>query len=219
MSQKQLKESLDASFTNYKRHFAALSRSADEPTSSIRALKSKIETFENSLDRLNMAHTAWVSKAELSPENLKDHTYSNEWLEQRWFEADDTLDKAKDKLLVLEEKSKPPTLQPDQKAIILTEQVEALKSSISHRTATLAEQVSGQSVSSSAHPILSNMLVDAKVILNTEYRDLAKSVIESSAGKDDLSEIVKSLEQFRLLQETQIMAIELDLANLAPPPI
>ena len=217
MTQKQLKESLDALFTNYKRHFAALSRSVNEPSSSIRALKSKIETFEKSLDSLNMAHTAWVSKAELSPENLKDHTYSTEWLEQRWFEADDILDQAKDMLLEMEEKSKPPTLQPNQKVIILTEQIEALKSSISHRTASLAEQVSSKSVSSSAHPILSNMLVDAKAILNTEYRDLAKSVIESSAGKDDLSEIVKSLEQFRLLQETQIVAIELDLANSAPP--
>ena len=209
MTQKQLKESLDALFTNYKRHFAALSRSVNEPSSSIRALKSKIETFEKSLDSLNMAHTAWVSKAELSPENLKDHTYSTEWLEQRWFEADDILDQAKDMLLEMEEKSKPPTLQPNQKVIILTEQIEALKSSISHRTASLAEQVSSKSVSSSAHPILSNMLADAKAILNTEYRDLAKSVIESSAGKDNLSKIVKTLKQFRQLQET--------LANLAPP--
>ena len=61
------------------------------------------------------------------------------------------------------------------------------------------------------------MLADAKAILNTEYRDLAKSVIESSAQKDNLAEIVQSLEQFRLLQETQIISIELDLANSAPP--
>ena len=215
MSQKQLKETLDASFTNYKRHYAALSRSVDEPTTSLRALKSKIETFENSLDHLNVAHTAWVSKAE--PENLKDQIYSSEWLEQRWLEADNTLDKAKDILLEREEMSKPRTLQPEQKAIILSEQMESLKSSIVNRTASLAEQVSSKTVSTSAHPILTNMLADAKTILNTEYRDLAKSVIESSAQKDNLAEIVQSLEQFRLLQETQIISIELDLANSAPP--
>ena len=107
-----------------------------------------------------MAHTAWVSKTEHSPENLKDHTYSTEWLEQFCFEEDDTLDKAKDVLLVMEEKSKPATLQPDQNVVILTAQMEALKSSISHRAAFLAAKLCSKSVPSSVH-LMSNMLVDA----------------------------------------------------------
>ena len=105
-----------------------MSRSVYEPKTSLRALKFKIETFKNSLDHLNIAYNTWVSKAE--PENLKDQIYSSEWLEQCWLEADNTLDKAKDILLEREEMSKPHTLQPEQKAIILSEQMESLKSSI-----------------------------------------------------------------------------------------
>ena len=214
---KQLKETLDASFTNYKRHYAALRRSVGEATTSMRALKSKIDTFETSLDQLNAAHTAWISKAELSPENLKDQNYTTEWLEERWLEADDTLDRAKDILHEMEEKDKPQSLQPDQKTVILTERMEALKSSIVHRTASIAEQVAKGTISASAHPIFSNMVAEAKNLLSTEFRDLAKELLESSAGERNLADIVKSIEQFRLLQETQIVALELDLANNAPP--
>ena len=214
---KQLKETLDASFTNYKRHYAALRRSVGEATTSMRALKSKIDTFETSLDQLNAAHTAWISKAELSPENLKDQNYTSEWLEERWLEADDTLDRAKDILHEMEEKDKPQSLQPDQKTVILTERMEALKSSIVHRTASIAEQVAKGTISASAHPILSNMVAEAKNLLSTEFRDLAKELLESSAGERNLADIVKSIEQFGLLQETQIVALELDHTNTAPP--
>ena len=217
MSQKQLKDTLDVSFTTYKRHHASLTRTLEEKSTSLRALNSKIDALESSLDQLNAAHTAWVSKADFSQDDLKSQLYSNEWLEQRWIEADVTLDKAKDLLLDMEEKSKPRAIQPEQHAIILKEQMEALKSSIVHRTASIAEQVTKKKLSSSAHTILSKMLEEAKCILNTDFKDLAKSLIESAAEKDNLADIVKSIEQFRLLQETQIVAIELDLANAALP--
>ena len=104
---KQLKETLEGSFTNYKRHYAALTGSVNESTNSLRALSSKIETFEIALDGLNAAHTAWVSKAETYSESLKDQMYSPEWLEERWVEADSVLDKAKD---MVEEKWRNPNL-------------------------------------------------------------------------------------------------------------
>ena len=67
MSQvKQLKDHLEAKFTNYKRHLNSLVRAVGEQGTSVRALKSKIETFESSLESLNAAHTSWVSKAEPS---------------------------------------------------------------------------------------------------------------------------------------------------------
>ena len=95
--------------------------------------------------------------------------------------------------------------------------MEALKSSIVHHTASIAEQIAKGRISASAHPILTNMVAEAKNLVSTEFRELAKELIESSAGKRDLADIVKSIEQFRLLQETQIVALELDLANAAPP--
>ena len=47
---KQLKETLDASFTNYTRHYAALRRSVDGATTSMTELKSKINKTKYTID-------------------------------------------------------------------------------------------------------------------------------------------------------------------------
>ncbi len=110
MSQiKSLKETLENSHTTYKRAKAALSRvlptdpntdntsSASNVTSlsttSTRVLTQKIGALEDALNELNLAHTSWVSKAEISVEDLVAHPFSNEWLEGIWEESDVVIDR------------------------------------------------------------------------------------------------------------------------------
>ena len=56
-----------------------------------------------------------------------------------------------------------PNLSSLIKTVILTEQMEALKSSIVYQTASIAEQIVKGSISVSAHPILTNMVAEAKI--------------------------------------------------------
>ena len=75
----------------------------------------------------------------------------------------------------MEEKDKPQCLQHDQKTVILTERMKALKSSIVHSTASIAEQVAKGTISASAHPILSNMVTEAKNLLALNFVTLPKN--------------------------------------------
>ena len=216
MSQvKQLKDHLEAKFTNYKRHLNSLVRAVGEQGTSVRALKSKIETFESSLESLNAAHTSWVSKAEPSEEDLAAHAYSNQWLEQRWVEADQALDQANEILHALEDESKPKSLQPNQQMLIQNEKMTTLRASLELRIQQLVKETGVDSIPSSSHTIFSNMVADVKNKLNKDFRDLAKGIVESSA-QTDISTVVRDFEKFCLEQENLILTIELNLAKSAP---
>ena len=168
MSQvKQLKDSLESSFTRYKRHLAALSRTVADQVASTRTLKSKIDAFEGALDQLSNAHTSWVSKAELSEENLSAQIFSNQWLEERWTEADGVLDQANAMLQNLEDQDNPPPLQHNQKVIIIEEQMKSLQLSITNRIDSLVS-LTEESITKEAHPTYSTMVADVSNVLHTE---------------------------------------------------
>lgn len=217
MSQvKQLKELLESSYTTYKRHLTALSNSTqDGVTSSTRTIKSKIEAFESALDQLNSAHTSWVSKAELSEENLAAQIFSNQWLEQRWTEADTALDKANITLQTLEEGDMPPPLQHNQKVIILEQQMNSLKLSITNRIDSLVS-LTEESITKEAHPTYTTMAVDISKVLQTDFRELYTQVVASSGN--NLANVVKSLEEFRVSQEKRLIDVQLMLAKTTPSP-
>ena len=216
MSQvKQLKELLESTYTKYKRHHAALSRAVKDKVTSTRTLNSKIDAFEGALDQLNTAHTSWVSKAELSDENLAAQVFSTQWLEQRWIEADLELDSANDYLQTLEDKDNPPPLplQHNQKKIVLDEQMNSLRLSLSHRINSLVKQTD-ETITKEAHPTYSTMVAAISNVLNTEFRDLSTQVIASSG--ENLATVVKSIEEFRVEQEKHIADIQIKLAKSTP---
>ena len=214
MSQvKQLKDSLESSFTRYKRHLAALSRTVADQVASTRTLKSKIDAFESALDQLSNAHTSWVSKAELSEENLSAQIFSNQWLEERWTEADGVLDQANAMLQNLEDQDNPPPLQHNQKVIIIEEQMKSLQLSITNRIDSLFS-LTEESITKEAHPTYSTMVADISNVLHTEFRELSTKIIASSG--DNLATVVKSLEEFRVSQEKRIVDVQIMLAKTTP---
>ena len=132
MSQaKALKETLENIHVLYNRHYSALERAANSTTSSVRNLQLKIDNFSEALDNLTTTHTTWKLKSEFSDEDLADQTYSAKWLEERWDEADDLLDKARDALHSAEQTHVTSSLQSEQ--VVLVEQMKSLKVSITNR--------------------------------------------------------------------------------------
>ena len=135
---KSMKDTLELSYTTYKRNKSALSRALSNlgMNSSTRILTIKVNSLEESLNALNVSHTSWVSKAEFSSEELAAETYSNEWLETRWEEADELIDKAK-AILAPEEVTEPPTVSVNQKLVILEKQLDSLQLNITEETNAL----------------------------------------------------------------------------------
>ena len=71
-SAKSLKEALELSFTSYKRSKFALNKAVSNfnDNSSTRTLSLKVTSLEESLDAVNACHTSWVSKTELTADEL-----------------------------------------------------------------------------------------------------------------------------------------------------
>ncbi len=167
-SVKLLKETLDKSYTTYKRTNAALVRATSGTSaSSPRNLQLKIEAFKAALDDLNAAHTSWFTKVETQQEEdaNANHEFSTAWLEGKWAEADELLDKAIDVLPDTETTSETPI--PNQQFAILEQQMKSLQQSITIRIDTLVKEASQNNIPSTTRSMYSDMLSNAEKTLNT----------------------------------------------------
>ena len=214
---KILKDTLEQSYTTFKRNKSALSRAVSNASdifhASTRTLKLKIDALEDSLNNLNAAHTSWVSKTELSGEALSKETFSNEWLESQWAETDDLVDKANVIVLTVEDASKPPVLQVEQKTLILEEQMKSLQLSITNQVDILVQNTAGEAIPPASHAIYTGMTSDVKKQLNGAFRDLSKSLFDCSGA--NLQAVLTNHEQFHQTQEKRILDVQINLARLA----
>ena len=213
---KQLKEALDLSFSSYKRHYNALDRVIKSiPTTDIntRILKSKIDSLDDALNSLTTAHTSWVSKIDLSTTDLSAQTFSNQWLEDRWAEADAVLDEAKILLQSKEDQLAPPSLQHNQKVAVLEGQMRSLQLGIGNRIKTLVKS-STEAIPPASHPVLSSMVEEVRKQLSGEFRELSKQILDQSGEK--CMDVADEFEKFHQAQEEQILEIQLNLAKSAP---
>ena len=212
---KQLKDALDSSFTYYKRHLSGLSRTIKAtPVANTRILKSKIDLLDDALNSLSNAHTAWASKVDLTADDVSAQTFSNQWLEDRWTEADTVLDEANVLLHAEADQLAPPPLQHNQKLNILEKQMRSLQVGIQNRIKNLLEQTSKENIPPASHPVLSAMVDEVGKQLSGEFRELSKQILDSSGNKCE--EVADGFEQFHQTQEKQILDIQLNLVKCAP---
>ena len=101
---KAAKDALDQVVTTYKCSKKALHKavSSDKPANE-RSLCNRMKNLEDALAALNSAHTTWISKADLTPELLKEENYNSEWLEKEWEEVGDLQELFEEKLELFEE--------------------------------------------------------------------------------------------------------------------
>ena len=90
----QVKAALDAlelSYTEFKRSRSLVQKSLAASVQNERTLTSKMNLLSAALTQLNSSHTTWVSRSDLSEDELgTDHVkYNTSWLESIWSEVDD----------------------------------------------------------------------------------------------------------------------------------
>ena len=215
---KQLKDLLDSSFITYKRHLSNLTRAnKTTPIPNNRILKSKINLLDDALNTLNSAHTAWVSKVEFSDEDLSAQTFNNQWLEDRWAEADLVLDAANE--LVHAEENRlappPPSLQHNQKLALLEKQMRSLQVGIENRTKNLLEQTNKETIPPASHPAFSAMVDEVSKQLSGDFRELSKQILDSAGDKCEA--VAEEFERFHQAREQEIINIQVNLAKSTPP--
>ena len=215
MSQvKTMKDALETMYTTFKHSKSALARAVSNTTTSTRNLQLKINAFEESLNNLNVAHTSWVSKAELSTDDLAAQSFSNEWLEGRWVEADEVIDQANDVLHAAEVNLKEPVLQIQQKKLILEQEMKALQSSISNKIDVLSKETGGEIMSLASHPVYTGIVADVNKQLRDTYKSLSKSIMDCSGDK--LEEVIENHGSFLADQEKRLLDVQMKLAKLTP---
>ena len=65
------KEALEISYVEYKRCKARVTKALGSTAHNERALSSKMQQLSDALSKLNVHHTTWVSKANLTDEQLR----------------------------------------------------------------------------------------------------------------------------------------------------
>ena len=68
------KESLDLAVTAFKYNKTMLKRALDAESPNERAIVTKMKSLMESLDRLNNAHTVWMTKAALADDEMTNET-------------------------------------------------------------------------------------------------------------------------------------------------
>ena len=89
-----------------------------------------MKNLEDALAALNSAHTTWTSKADFTSEQLKQETYSAEWLEKEWDDVSDLQELFEDKLSLCTADTAPPVKTNAQKLEVLQKEMQSLQADI-----------------------------------------------------------------------------------------
>ena len=127
---KTAKEALDQAVTKYSYSKSVVEKLLTSTTNE-RTLNNKLKSLEDALAALNVAHTSWVSKADLPDDKLKEERYSREWLENEWSAVGDIQDTVEQTLSVSSINTN------KQKLTVLINQMESLQQDISTKVDNL----------------------------------------------------------------------------------
>ena len=178
-----------------------------------RTLNNKMKKLEEALHELNMAHTSWLSKAELSDVDLAADKYSLTWLETEWGKFSDLQDQVEYKLSVYSAQSIPPVQTNSQKLQISSKQMETLQLDIQTKVGNLVARTADD-ITSGSHKIYSEMLSNVKDSLNVQFTELFQTIL--SLDSENLVTRLGEYEQFRQTHQAHIVTIELQLAEKIP---
>ena len=206
----QVKAALDAlevDYTEFKRCRALVQKALNATAKNERSLVNKMASLSASLTQLNSSHTSWVSKSDLSEEELAtDHVkYNTAWLEKLWSEVDDLQDSVDESLDLL----KPSASSNEQKISTLQEQLESLRLDAGSRLDSLVKKTSitAQSLSSAAIKAYEGLLAESKLQLLEDIPSLVKSLC--TLDPEGCSKYSTELEEFKRLNQPKILTIQL----------
>ena len=212
---KAAKELLDKVHTEYKCAKSALTKCIDGVPTRQKALTSKLQKFDEALQQLNAAHTAWVTKANLTAAQLEANPYSSQWLEGVWGDHTDLQDRADDKLSTFDDDTTPPVPTNKQKLLITNKRMESLQESIDSKIAELSLRSSDNATSGSMK-VYAEMLSSVKGRLGEEFSQLLDTILTLDVANVD--QRLEELEKYRRDHESTILKIELALANKQSTP-
>ena len=182
-----------------------------------RTLNTKLQNLEDALAKTNVAHTSWVSKAELTSEQLADEQFSSEWLESQWDAVSLLRDKVEEILEIATEEVKVPTQTTQQKLAIYDKQMESLQMDITSEIDNIFNKTSENTLNSAAHKRYDEMLKSLKIRLQQPYAELSEKIL-ALVKQDEFPEKLNDHEHFRQTQQQKLLVIQLQLADNAPIP-
>ena len=209
-----MKDALEKSYTTFKRNLSALTKAIERESSSARNLKVKLDSLTEALDSLDAAHTMWKSKADLTEDQLAQETFSDDWLQERWDEADIQIDLANDKIHYASEAARKPEVTTE--LLILQERLHSLQVSIKSKIDAVSKELEVDDLSKLPVLAFTEMLAEAESQLQDTHRDLSKAIL--SLMSDNIPEAVASHEQFHRNHEQRILQLQVILAKYTQEP-
>ena len=175
-----------------------------------RVLTHQMKNLEDSLAELNTAHTTWRSKADFTPEQLKNEHYNAEWLEGQWDEVSELQVSFAEKILICTAATAPPVQTNAQKLQVFEKQMESLQQDIKIKVDQLMSRVSSSPIKVTALTGYEEMLSDIKQCLHVRFEQLLQSILALSS---DLDTVLDDCETFRQSQQPKLVTIQLHLAD------
>ena len=217
----QVKAALDAlelSYTEFKRSRSLVQKSLAASVQNERTLTSKMNLLSAALTQLNSSHTTWVSRSDLSEDELgTDHVkYNTSWLESIWSEVDDLQERVDEAL----ERFHSTAPLDEQKLANLKNQLESMQLDSASRLDLLLTKTnkSTQVLNPTSIKAYEGLLAESQRQLSSDLPSLVQSL--SMCDPENSQSYSSEHEQFKRACNAKILDIQLQLADqLSASPI
>ena len=210
----QVKAALDAlelSYTEFKRSRSLVQKSLAASVQSERTLTSKMNLLSAALTQLNSSHTTWVSRSDLSEDELgTDHVkYNTSWLESIWSEVDDLQERVDEAL----ERFHSTAPLDEQKLANLKDQLESMQLDSASRLDLLLTKTnkSTQVLNPTSIKAYEGLLAESQRQLSSDLPSLVQSL--SMCDPENSQSYSSEHEQFKRACNAKILEIQLQLAD------
>jgi len=203
-------EQLEIAYTDYKQKRSLLDKALKATTRNERNIQNKMTSLTAAVDELNKCHTLWVSKGNISDEQLAspNQKFNSNWLESAWEENDSYQQMGEE---AMEEMM--PAATEDHQVFILSERLNSIKLDVTTRVDSLLQATAPSKMlinpaTMKAHEeLLKGVQSTFASDLDTAFNELKK--------KDctNLKDHCTSLEIFRRDIQSKILSVQLQLAD------
>ena len=210
---KASREALEQSFTALKYAKLMLIKAIKpDAVHNSRTLAAKLDKLQNALESLNVAHTGWCSKAELTEEDLQKEQFSMAWLETQWEEVGDVIERAEEILHTADMLTEAPIHTNDQKLSILSKQMESLQIQITSEIEGLSAKSIDDVNNSVTLQIYTDMTKNLKLGLESTFDELSQKIL-SLQNSDIFQKTLDEHADFRQSYGMRLTQIQLQLAE------
>ena len=207
---KAAKDALDQAVTAFRCSKKLLSKTvAGQQPVSERSLQVQMQSLDNSLAALNSAHTTWISKAELTAEQLAQEDLNEEWLETEWDAVSELQIAYMEKLSICTATTAPPVQTNAQKLQVLQKQMETLQLDIETRIDKLMSRTA-EPLTDAQLKVYDEMFLEVKQCLVVQFSELLQSILTLST---DMGKTLEDSEKFRRTQQEHLVTIQFRLAD------